>query len=86
MIKFRIEITDQYNRTITRSHSSRIITINQLNSFTFYTLIVYAVNDYGSSIKSKSLIIQTMEDGRLIKMNISEEFCLFQFLWQWWDI
>lgn len=63
IVKFRIEITDQSNRTRIRVHSSKTIIINQLKSWTFYTLIVYAMNDYGSSVKSKALMIQTMEDS-----------------------
>lgn len=66
MLKFAIEITDRYNRTITQSHDSysRMSTINQLKSFTYYTVVIYAINDFGSSPKSEPLNIQTIESGR----------------------
>jgi hypothetical protein len=64
--KFIIEITDPYNRTITQSRDSysRKAWINQLNSFTDYTIAIYARTDFGVSSKSEILKIQTNENGR----------------------
>ncbi len=38
-------------------------TINRLRSYTHYTFVIYAINDYGSSPKSEPLKIQTIESG-----------------------
>ena len=64
--KFVIEITDPHNRTISQSRDSysRKALINQLESFTDYTIGIYARNDLGVNSKSEILKIQTIEDGR----------------------
>ncbi|CAF4143011.1 unnamed protein product [Rotaria sp. Silwood2] len=63
LIEFVIEIFDQYNQTIIKTHKyhSTILTINQLKSFTYYTFVIYAINELGSSPKSKPLKIKTLE-------------------------
>ena len=43
---------------------SKIFTIHQLKSFTLYTFRVYAINELGSSPKSKTLTIKTFESGK----------------------
>jgi hypothetical protein len=66
----------------THNYHSTVVTINQLKSFTHYSFIIYAINELGSSPKSKALKIQTIESGRfnsLIKNN-NFFFFLFQFL------
>ncbi|CAF3590109.1 unnamed protein product [Rotaria sordida] len=63
LIEFIIEIIDQYNQTIIKNHNypSTILTISQLKSFTYYTFVIYAINELGSSPRSKSLKIKTLE-------------------------
>jgi len=60
MLRFIIE----YNETQIET-SSKEITIDRLRSFTFYSFTIYAINELGSSPKSKSLQIQTSESGRI---------------------
>ncbi|CAF1446454.1 unnamed protein product [Adineta steineri] len=62
-IEFIIEVTDQYNQTHIQTHSyhSTTITIHQLKSFTYYTFMIYAINDLGPSPISDPLKIQTLE-------------------------
>ena len=64
-LEFLIELIDEKNRTSTRVHRnlSTEITLNDLNSFTIYTVIVSAKNKLGISPKSLPLVIQTLESG-----------------------
>ncbi|CAF0823910.1 unnamed protein product [Rotaria sp. Silwood1] len=66
-IEFVIEIIDQYNQTIIKTHNyhSTILTISQLKSYTYYTFVIYARNELGSSPKSKPLKIKTLESAPL---------------------
>ncbi len=38
--------------------------INNLKSFTQYSFRIYAINELGSSPKSESLTIETLESGK----------------------
>ncbi|CAF3435968.1 unnamed protein product [Rotaria socialis] len=62
-MNFVIEISDQYNQTMIKTHNyhSTVFTISQLRSVTFYTFVIYAVNELGPSPKSKPLKIKTPE-------------------------
>jgi len=71
MLRFIIE----YNETQIET-SSKEITIDRLRSFTFYSFTIYAINELGSSPKSKSLQIQTSESGRILSIDLKENsFC-----------
>ncbi|UJR10325.1 hypothetical protein I4U23_014531 [Adineta vaga] len=61
--EFVVEVTNSYNQThiYTHNYQSMEMTIHQLKSFTNYTVVIYAINELGSSPKSNSLKIQTLE-------------------------
>ena len=57
---------DQYNQSrieTIKNHSTELF-INNLQSFVYYTFTIYAINQFGSSPKSKPLTLQTLEDGK----------------------
>jgi hypothetical protein len=66
-MEFIIEIIDQYNQTIIRTHNHHLtqLTISHLKSFIYYTFVIYAINELGSSPKSEPLKIQTLESGKI---------------------
>jgi hypothetical protein len=69
-MEFVIEVTDQYNQTDIQTHSyhSTVSSINQLKSFTYYTFVVYAINELGASPKSQPVKIQTLESGKFYSL------------------